>query len=658
MIATKPQPDRRAAAGHLARAWRTAWRPRPRPRRSDWSASKIRLPALTSATPGRYDLADRPYVVEILDTIDDPNYNEIVLVGGTQIGKTELVRAATLSQPAVDRAPAMLAGPDQPYAREQREIVYRTAEQMPALRDRIPPQRLRNDRYIDLGDCLVYLAWSGSGQRLSGRSCKLVLCSEVDRWVRSPELATQRTKAFFRSCVLYETAVIGESPYGWPLYLKSDRRAWWFPCATCGLWQMTRFFVHKTGEAAGRGGVLGLVNDQGRHVSPAVGRRNARYACLAGCEINPEETRTAIRRGRWIRHGCHADRKTGQEKGRPSYAGRRAGFHAPSLLSPNLTIADHAEKYLDTLDTEEGRRVFVNDWLALPHKPRGAIPRWRDLGNRLARTYPRGQVPRGAYFLTAAADVQANRVYFVVRAWGPGATSWLIDFGCLKRARNEDENAPLKTDLIQLPAAVLTPAWPVDGENPVGRSALRVRVLGVDCGYRRGDVYDFVRGQPGDRVLAIWGDPKISPGVLYRRARSERNVRTGQANPEGLTPWAIDTTAYKTDLVDRWTADPALPGAWHLPLGIVETDGGEDYLRQLVNERPKFERVKGRKRLSFELIDKETGNHYWDCEVYARALADMVVGQDWDAANWLEPVAPKRDQPDQVDDGPVDFSAR
>jgi len=200
VIAALSPTDRRA----LIAAWRTAWLPRPRPVRSAWCAEHIRLPDQVSAQPGPFSFDGREYQPAMLDVIDDPAIREVVIIAAPQVGKTELERAMICSQGEVDRAPMMFAGPDQPYAREQRDNVYAIAEATPALRRRIPPTWRRNDRAIDLQTCLVWLAWSGSTQRLSGRSCKIVLCSEVDRWANDPHLAKKRTAAFWRSCVVYE----------------------------------------------------------------------------------------------------------------------------------------------------------------------------------------------------------------------------------------------------------------------------------------------------------------------------------------------------------------------------------------------------------------------------------------------------------------------
>ena len=655
-----------------------AWRPAARPTRSQWCQQHIKLPAETGAQPGGFDLADHAYLREPLDAVDDPEVREIVFPGGTQIGKSTLLHAIALSQGEVDRAPMLFGGPDQSYAREQRRLIYRIADETPILKRRVPPERRRNDQWIDLEKCLVYLAWSGSRQRLSGRSCKIVLCSEVDGWKEvvtggavdpkkqrrqsSIHLATQRTKAFWRSVVIYEGTPVGPSPVIWPLYRDSDRRTFRVPCPRCGHYQEIRFFPHKSGPRKDRGGVAGLQDKQGNWKTPDQARRDAYYVCEAkGCRITSDQKAAMIRRGVWCPDGCRVDRR-GRVIGTPKSPGRRRGYHVNSLYSATITFGDAAEEYLKVRDTTAGLQSFFNDWLGLPFEPRGSTPKWKDLGLRLAGSVPRGVVPRSAYFLVATADVQAHGCYWIVRGFGDRKTSWLIDFGYLskdRKIRDEGTDEALASDLAKLGAQLLWKQWPVDGQNPRGLSALRVRTLGVDRGYRQTDVDRFVAAHPGDRVIAVFGSPAITAGALYRPMKTSRDVRSGKLADDGLSTWGIETNAYRNEISDRWFADRSQPGVWWLPSDILGTAGGEDFLRQVTAESRQLENVHGRKVIRWKLISHDADNHYWDCEVYAAAIADMVVGGQWDAATWpSEPVPSKRDTADDQAEIPGDWSAR
>ncbi|HUX17029.1 MAG TPA: terminase gpA endonuclease subunit [Phycisphaerae bacterium] len=689
LLATHPNDGIRSAGAE-------AWRPRPRPVRSEWCTANIWLPARTSAQPGRFELSDHAYLAEIIDAVDDPDVREIVFVAVPQTGKTTLLEALILSQGEVDAAPMMFATSTEDDCKEKRALIYELAEASPAIRDRVPPKQLRNDRAIDLVTCLVHLAWSGSSQRLSGKPCKKVLCSEVDRWERTVDLAVQRTKAFLAS----STAVFEGSPVGtkstlWGLYLASDRRKFKVPCPHCGHFQELRFFPHRDGPYRGCGGVVGIKVEEGpnqdvRYLSPEEGRKAAYYLCEKGCRIDEDDRREMVRRGIWVPEGCHVEietkkKRTGsQDKGdkkarnprhpvipsttshvkvagKPTYPGRRRGYQLNALYSPATTFGDAAETWLRKRDELGGLEAFWNDFLGMPFRPRGKTPRWEELGRRLAGATPRGHVPPWAYFLTGAADVQEDRVYWTVRAWGDGCTSALVDVGVLKKPAG-DEGEEFGGDLAQLDA-LFTRRWPVmGGKNPLGFDALAVCRFGIDSGYRPNEVYAFVRRYPGERIVAVAGDPAIMPGLLYRKRQLERNVRTGKFYPEGTFRWAIDTSSYKSELQARWAMDRRGAGVWWLPSDMLGTPGGEDFLRQITNQREVSEVKNGRKRTRFEPISEQTGDHYLDTSVYERALADQVTGREWDAATW--PWVTRAEAPEPVETFPppreagTDFAAR
>jgi hypothetical protein len=103
------------------------------------------------------------------------------------------------------------------------------------------------------------------------------------------------------------------------------------------------------------------------------------------------------------------------------------------------------------------------------------------------------------------------------------------------------------------------------------------------------------------------------------------------------------------------------PAAWLLT--AAETQLCEQYLRELVNEAPVMTRNKyGRMAPVWQVVDENLGNHYFDCEVYAAALADMVVGGDWrNLANLAakpKPPVPRGESPYAARDDHADYSAR
>ncbi|MCP4247606.1 MAG: hypothetical protein GY778_11205, partial [bacterium] len=457
---------------------------------------------------GANDAGATPVFFPGYQRVDDPEIKKITIIGASQWGKTELIRAVALSQSEVARAPMMLAGPDEIYAVEQRDEIYRRALASPALRGRVPAVKDWNKRYIDLEKSLVYLAWSGSAQRMSGRACRVVLASEADRWQKSVAFVEERVKAFpGGTIVVVEGTPVDASPYLEESYKQSDRRTFRVPCPVCGHFQELRMFPHRHGPYAGNGGVAGLKGEHGKWLSPEDARKNAFYLCEKGCRIEPEQKNGMVRLGTWARDGERID-KRGKVGGTPANPGRHAGFRGTSLMSKTINIGDMAEKWLTSRDNTELLCRFWNDWLGMAFVPRGTTPKWKDLGIRLAGSYPRGAVPKFAYFLTAGVDVQLRGAYWIVRAWGDRKTSALVQFGYLPKellGPIDDETdlgrEKYGSDLAKIDAAILDRRWPIDGTNARGLDALAVRTLGIDRGYRAPEIDAFLSAHPGTRVL-------------------------------------------------------------------------------------------------------------------------------------------------------------
>ncbi len=592
------------------------WGHRARPVRSTWCEQSIRLPGALSVSP-RFTFSGREYLREIIDAVDDPQTTEVVFLAGTQTGKSETIRAIVTSQGDVDRAPLMLAGPDQVYAREQRDYIYSVCEASPTLADRVPELHARNDRGIDLAGAYCYLAWSGSTQRLSGRSCKIVLCSEADRWRSSLNLARQRTKAFWRSCVMFEGTPVGSSPALCDLYDASDKRTFRVPCPLCGEYQELRFFPHRDGPHAGRGGVAGLTDDSGNYLSPKAARDAARYCCVNGCLIESHHKGDMIRRGAWCPEGC--DVVDGQVVGTPSHDTRRRGYRLNSLYSPTISFGDAAEEWLTVRDSEDGKQSFFNDWLALRYSAHGRQAKWSTLGARLQSSHPRGTVPAQAVFLTCGCDVQDSESYWIVRAWGDGGSSWLVDWGQCP-AQLDPTGAIVAGSQLPPLVDVFSRVFPVvGGRSVLGESRMLIAAGGVDIGFHRRMVADFVRGLRDPRIRCVQGMP--SPGEMpYRHMRPD----------DGPAYTGVNTGLYKADIHDRWSIPQGKPGTWLLP-HLPDLAVAERYLRQICNEvrqqviNPKTKHISE----LWAVVDHALRSDYLDCEVYAATLADIVVARDW-----------------------------
>lgn len=626
-----------------------AWRPLAIPRPSDWTPAAFRLSSDYEASAGPYDLGARPWWRDVLDLYDDPAVREVDIMASTQVGKTLAVIASILWVAEHQPAPGLVCLPDQGAAIEFRDRVYANVEasQRRGGLQRIttPPEHLRNTRWIDLGTMRVYLAWSGARQRLRGRACRYVWLSEVDVYRGDKRAgdpiaaADQRVKSFWRFLLWRES-----SPREYPSAIAgleetaTARLRWWADCPHCGASQLVKFFPERSGPNAGRGGFGGLADDQGNWLAPEDARRHAHYVCINGCRIEEHDKATFVEAGRWVPIGQRVE--DGKITGRPPRSWRKIGVHLWAIHSDVIGWADIAAAHADA--RQQGTLAeFFGNWLGLPFRSETRIPSWKQIGRRLAWPNSRGEVPAEAWFLTAGADVQDRAVYWVVRAWAPLVTSWLVDWGCFERAE-EDETELVKSDLAQL-GGLLNRRFAVLGENPLGRTELAVKLLGIDSNYRPMDVHNWMRSLPEEwldeeggteRVRAFRGDHKLDPQIPFRRRVVERNTRTGEEYEGGLRQWGVYVYHFYSDLAERLAGEPAKAGSWHVTQDALKL--GKPYLQQVAN----FHRVvelnnRGRRRVIWRPRSNMIAVDYWDTEVYGLVAAHMVVGDlGWSPSAW------------------------
>lgn len=633
-------------------------------------AEHIRLSPEWEASPGRYNVEENPWVRRIIDAFMDPEVRQITLKKSTQVGGTLLLIAVMLGLSELDPAPSMMVGPDELYCYEVRDRTYATGEESAAVRDNVPPERLRNGREIDLANCRYYLAWAGSAQRLRGRACKRVLRSEIDVYPKQTprggdplKASAERVKRFYQSTIYNESSPDSDESSVDALYELGTQEQLYCPCPHCGHYQVLRFFPFKDGPRAGCGGIAGYLDEDGNHLEIEKAIKRVHYVCEHGCKIDQDLKNEMIRRCEWVQPGQKIG-KDGKVTGTPTKSQRHLSFHVWSIHSSTIGLDDIVSAYID--HRIAGRlRDFFQNWLGRKYLSRRRVAKWHEVGRRLEGSHKRGQVPPQAWFLTAGIDVQEEGCYWVVRGWGDQSTSWLIDWGFVQQfsvedfdvsQMSEDElNEFFRSDLRQLVDAVINRYFPTVGDqpNPLGKNRLRIRLAGIDSQHRTREVHAFVGSQDERRVMAIRGDHKTRPQDRFRETIVEGPTRGGPkyANPRKVLN--IFTPHYKETINDKLLLPPQAPGSFNFYCDVVNTSA--DYLRQLCNERPTeiIDKQTGRKKVVWKVVSEHWGNHTGDGEVYSFAVAEKLLANlqtTWDASTWVVPKQRKR--PDRAIEPP------
>jgi len=550
-------------------AARSVLRPPPKLTVSQWADEYRRLSPESAAEPGRWRTDRAPYQRGIMDAVNDPLVREIVVMKSAQVGWTEILGNMVGYHIDRDPAPILLIQPTLEMAEAwSKDRLAPMIRDTPALAGKIKDARAR-----DSGNTLLHKSFPGghitiaganSPSGLASRPIRVVLCDEVDRYPASAgtegdpiSLARKRSTTFWNRKLLMGSTptVAGESRIQMA-FDASDQRYFLVPCPHCEAEDRLRWDNVKWPEGE---------------------PRKAYYACPhCGGVIEDRHKPAMLARGRWQASG--------------DFDGV-AGFHINELYSPWVKFGDTAAAFMDAKGRPETLQTWVNTALGESWVERGEAPT-HDKVLALRRDYPSKTVPDGALALTAGVDVQKDRLIFVVRAWGHGMASWLVEFGELWGETDRPEVWARLADVL---------ATEYGGHG--------IRMAFVDSGFRADAVYQFCRTSPVAR--ASKGHETLTQPV---RASKIDVTWKGQTIRNGVQLWHVDSGYWKTFVHGRlnWPAD--LPGAWHLPADI-----SEDYARQVVAES-KISLPSG--KTVWKRHDRE--NHALDCEVYACAAAKAL----------------------------------
>lgn len=565
---------------------RLAWTPPADLTVSEWADEHRILHPLTSAEPGRWRTDRTPYLKGILDAFSDPALERITIMASTQVGKTEAI--LNMIAYAIDQDPGatlfVMPREEDVISIGQRRI-RPMIEASPQLTRHTTENKSDNKlKEMRFSRSMLYLAGSNSPADLASRPVRYVLGDEIDKWPAfsgreaSPvDLMIERTRTFWNRKIVLTSTPTTRNGYIFREYERSDQREYKVPCPHCGEKQTLEFAQVKWPE------------DQR---DPALIRqgRLAWYECIE-CEgkITDLQKPEMLAGGEWVA-------KAGSES-----TSTHAGFRIHALYSPWLSFGEVAAKFLESKDDPASLLNFVNSWLGWIWEERSERIEAEELAAR-TKEYERSTVPAGAVVLTAGVDVQGDHLYYVIRAWGSsGENSWLVEAG------------RLDAGLEQLVSVIVNRVFP-----GVGRQH-RVRLMCIDSGYRTDEVYRFAR-RHSEVVRPIKGQQSLS-GVPIRSNKIDRNA-TGDTIRHSIRLFHIDTSHFKDKVTRLMTAQDGEPGEWNLHDNIPA-----EYLRQCTSEAKILNRNRRTGAMKTEWAKKpgSGANHYWDCEVYATAAADMLA---------------------------------
>lgn len=577
------------------------WQTRAKLTVSEWADKHRVLNKLFAFEHGPWNTDRVPHAREWMDSASEPWVRAITILAGTQCAKSETLMNIVGFYLQHKPSPAMFVVP-------KKDAIRTVAERriLPMIRDSAVLAAELTDRAHDLKNneialrrSVLYIRSAGSPADLASVPVRLVIGDETEKWpewsgdeANPLSLVKERTRTFYDHLVVLASTAKFRDGIIHKQFHRGDRRHYHVPCPHCQTWIV---FVWENVKWNKEEVATG---DQMRETHAAW------YECQA-ChgKIDDLQKLEACARGvwvpegqdpiEWIRVGSAADRA------------EHRSYHIWAAYSPWLTWWKIAAQFLDSKDDPSELMNFVNSWLAQVWEQ--VVHRTNDEAVLACVDAERsaGEVPDDVRVVTAAVDVQADRLEWCVQGWGYDEESWVVDAGKISNQHGKE--------------------WEELGQTLFGKSwgKHRVQCCLVDRrGGRDSEVVDFVRRwSPIARMIA--GVERDSP-ELFATKKIDRHPKTGLVLKQSLQLWTVNVGWFKDLVAQRMAIAETNPdvhhGRLHLPNGLPE-----GWLAQLSSEH-KVKDSKSRKRDVYRWVLKpgHRRNEAWDLVVYNAAAARLI----------------------------------
>lgn len=503
-----------------------------------------------------------------MDACSDPNIQEVVIMAGAQLGKTEALLNIIGYHIDNDPSPILVLQPtlDMAQAFSKDRVASGLLRSTPCLKGKVKDPRSRDSgnttlhKVFDGGALTIVGANSPSG--LASRPIRIVLCDEVDRYPASAgsegdpiQLARKRSATYWnRKVIMVSTPTNKGASRIEDAFDKSDQREYFVPCKHCHHEQTMRWANVRW--------------DDGRPETAA-------YSCEeCGVLWSDSDRLWSVRNGQWVAQAPF----TGV-----------AGFAINGLYSPWTPLADGVRDFLSVKKNPEQLRVWTNTYLG---------ETWEDQGERLDdfeladRREPMEPVPDEVIVITSGVDVQDNRLEVTHVGWGIDDESYVLDHITIY---GDPSTPQLWTDLD----SVLMTQFKTESGRVLG-----VRGACVDSGgHFTNSVYAYCKKNMGRRIFAIKGVGGEGKPIAGRPSKN---------NVAKCPLFGIGVDTVKDLVFARLRIKEE--GAGYVHFSDVLND---EYFRQLTAEKVVTRFHRGFKKRIYEKVRPR--NEALDCMVYAIA---------------------------------------
>ncbi len=559
-----------------------------------WADTYRQLSSGISAEPGRWKTSRTPYAAEPMEAVTQHGIHRIVLKWCAQAAKSEIMNNIIGRFAHVDPCVIMMIQPTIEMANDFSKMritnmIKDTKVLTPLFFDLKDSAKTRDSNQTILskvfpGGRLIFCG-ANSPAGLASRPVRILLCDEVDRFPRSAstegdpiDIASKRMSTFWNNLmVMCSTPTIeGESRIDIE-YITGTQEEWRHRCPNCGEYHTLHYkqMISDYQEVKDESGHKVIVVKSVLWRCPDCGRsfdeltiKNAPQKYVA---LNPEAAQNGIR-----------------------------SFYVNGFSSPWLTWSGIMREWLEAQGRPEREQVVINTRFGLSYQLAGAFA---DEIQFLSRCEEYGaELPDGVLLLTAAVDVQDNRLEYEICGWSESEECYGIIRGVIT---GQPDNSYVWRKLDE----ALDRKYHLQNGTP-----LKVVRTFIDSGgHFTSEVYKYCRDGIYKQRIAIKGQggagvPLVSKVTLLK---------------EGIPLQLLGVNEGKQQVFSRLGIKKVGAQYFHFPkddeyLGLRGYD--QIYFKQLIAEHKVTHKSGGQIYSMWEPVSKHARNESLDLRVYNLAV--------------------------------------
>ncbi len=412
--------------------WRYTYRkglkPLPKTSVSQW-ADTYRFISQGNAEPGRWKTSRAEYQREIMDAFTQPGVHRVVVKSAAQIGKSDIMNNVVGRFAHLDPAPIMMIQPTvemaQDYSKSRiapmiqdtkvlNNIFYKVKEQ-----EQVKSTGIRDSNNTILSKIFpggrLFMAGSNSPAGLASRVVRVLLADEVDRFAASAgvegdpvDLASKRMTTFWNHVSgLFSTPTIEKASRIEKEYLAGTQEEWRHACPNCGEYHVLRHVDMECPD---------MVESSDKDGNKTYIIREVLWRCPdCGYKFGERQMKDAPQR-------YVVQNPIALENGIRS-------FFINGFSSPWISWAEIMKEWHEARGDPQREKVVVNTRFGETYHMIGAFDDETQFLRR--REKYDAELPHGVLLLTAAVDVQGNRLEYEICGWGFGEECWGIQKGII-----------------------------------------------------------------------------------------------------------------------------------------------------------------------------------------------------------------------------------